>query len=214
MSVARRRLPALIAALAVAATVSGCSALAPALDFPLHELDAPGSVTDPGTELGLDDIAWVENTFNYPDGDVTYSVAISLRALEPLTASDWPDLVENPEDFEGYTPVVLIVEQHVFGEVPEGYNPESVDVFPIYEDGEVAPYVVVDFAMGYVDEEATCGHALYDSSNYFDKVSQYCLIGASEGGEIVGMRYDGQSASAFMVDESTPYWAAPIFWRP
>lgn len=210
----QRSLAALLAVFALAATVTGCSAFAPALDFPLLEVEEAGTVTDPGTELGLDDVAWVETTLNYVDeGDITNTIGISLRALEPLTADDWPDLVDNPEDFDGYTPVVLIVEQRIFGEVPEGYRPQTVEVFPIYEDGEVAPFVVVDFALGYVDQDATCGHALYDNRG-FDPIFQYCLIGAAEAGDIVGMRYDGQRASAFTADETTPYWADPIFWRP
>jgi hypothetical protein len=210
-----RRLGALAGLTALLAVGSGCSILSPApeLDFPLLEAESAGDVTEPGAELGIDDFGWVESTHSYGEGDeVTYTVGVALRELEPLTADDWPDLVENPEEFAGYTPVVLIVEQHVFGEVPEGYSPESVDVFPIYETGEVAPYVVVDFALGYVDDTATCGRRLYESDT-FDPVFQYCLIGASEEGEIVGIRFDGQTDTAILADESTPYWANPIVWR-
>ena len=215
MSVARRRLPALIAALAVAASVSGCSVLAPApvLDFPLLEAESAGSVTPPGTELGLDEFGWVENTLSYVDSEITYTVGVALRSVEPLTEGDWPDLVENPEEFAGYTPVVLIVEQRVFGEVPEGYSPETVDVFPIYADGTTAPYVVVDFALGYVDENATCGHLLYENEA-FDPIFQYCLIGAAEGdGEVVGFQFDGQDITQILADDDDPYYANPVVWR-
>jgi len=214
MSVLRRRLPALIAALAVAATVSGCSALAPApmLDFPLLDAEGAGSVTPPGTELGLDEFGWLEDTQSYVDEEVTYTVGVALRHIEALTEGDWPDLVENPEEFAGYSPVVLIVEQHVFGEVPEGYSPEGVDVFPIYADGSTAPYVVVDFALGYVDQNATCGHLLYETEA-FDPTFQYCLIGASEGGEIVGVQFDGQDVTQLLADDDDPYYAAPVVWR-
>lgn len=199
-----RRFSVLIAALAVAMTVSGCSAPAP-LDFPLLEVAEPGAVTDPGTELGLGDIGVIENA--------PHTTAISLRALEPLTTEDWGDLVENPEDFEGYTPVVLIIEQHVFGEAAEGFMASPVDVFPIYADGEVAPYVVVDnFFQGEVDQTETCGHNLYSAQNS-EQIFQYCLIGASETGDIVGIRYDGQSDQSIIADDTTPYWADPIFWR-
>lgn len=199
-----RRLPVLIAALAVAVTVSGCSAPAP-LDFPLLEVEEGGAVTDPGTELGLDDIGLIDNA--------PHTTAISLRAIEPLTTDDWADLVENPDDFAGYTPVVLIVEQHVFGEPAEGFAAAPVDVFPIYADGEVAPYVVVDnFFMGEVDQTETCGHSLHTTQDS-EQIFQYCLIGAAETGDIVGIRYDGQSDQSIIADESTPYWADPIFWR-
>jgi hypothetical protein len=213
MSVSRR-LPALIAALAVTATVAGCSALAPVLDFPLLEAESAGQVSAPGTELGLDEYGWVENTLNYgPGEDVTYTVGVALRSVEPMTADDWPDLVDNPEEFAGYTPVVLIVEQRVFGEVPEGYSPDAVDVFPIYADGTTAPYVVVDFALGYVDENATCGHLLYENEA-FDPIFQYCLIGAAEGGgEVVGFQFDGQDVSQLLADDDDPYYANPVVWR-
>ncbi len=142
-----------------------------------------------------------------------HTTAISLRALEPLTADDWGDLVENPEDFEGYTPVVLIVEQHVFGEAAEGFMASPVDVFPIYDDGEVAPYVVVDnFFQGEVDQTETCGHNLYNAQDS-EPIFQYCLIGAVRTGDIVGIRYDGQSDRSITADDTTPYWADPIFWR-
>lgn len=210
MSRILNRLAFAVAAPLTVITLAGCSA-AP-LDFPLLEISEAGSATEPGDELGIDDVAFLESSVNYAEGAQDYVTAVALRALEPRTADDWPDLVENPEDFADYTPVVLIVEQHIFGDVPEGYRPEPLDVFPVYADGEVAPYVVVDFAGGYVDSEATCGHTLYER-DYFEAVFQYCLIGAAEEGEIVGMRFDGQRGNAFTVDESTPYWQDPVFWR-
>lgn len=208
-----RRAITVSALLLLAVPLAACSS-APELDFPLVEVEAAGSVTAPGTALGLNEVGFVEHTLNFVDqGDITFVNAITLNAIEPRTVADWETLVENPEDFTDYTPTVLIVQQKVFGEVPETYDSTVVDVYPIYDDGTIAPYVIVDFALGYIDDNATCGYTLFSHTTP-ESDFQYCLIGAAEDErEIVGLAFNEQRSEGFMVDQDSPYFLEPITWR-
>ena len=206
MSTRRIGVPAALAAAAVV-LLSGCGE--ESYDYEPVDFGAPGEVTEPGTSLAFGEPAWLEHTFTGDSGDYTGVQGVSVLDITEGDASMFEEYA-NAEEFEGYTPY-LIVTQHQFADdVPEA--PATVDLFPMLADGSDAEWLTsgpITLA-GPGDE---CGLNLpdYDEENH---LLLQCFVGLGSNDQVVASaQYFAESYTAMVATEGNEYLEAPVSWE-
>ena len=181
-----------------------------AVDYDVAAVDfgAPGAVTGPGTPLTKGQPAWLNQTATYGEQELTGPTAVSVldvRALEPSIF----DQYSNAEDFAGYTPYAITFQQQWFYDVPAEYDPTTLDLFPIKEDGSDAEYLTGQFGFGAATN--SCGLQLpeYDEET---KTLVSCIIGLSKDQPITTAMYNGESYMSFMASPDNAYFTQPLSW--
>ena len=197
------------AALAVAAglALSGCGE--ESYDYEPVDFGAPGEVTVPGTALALGEPAWLEHTFSGDSGDYTGVQGVSVLDIVAGDASMFDDY-SNAEEFEGYTPYLIVTQFQFAADVPE--SPATVDLFPMLADGSDAEWLtsgVITLA-GPGDE---CGLNLpdYDEENH---TLLQCFVGLSNTDHpVASAEYIAESYTAMFATEGNEYLESPVSWE-
>lgn len=181
-----------------------------AVDYDVAAVDfgAPGAVTGPGTPLTKGQPAWLNQTATYGDQELTGPTALSVLDVQPLDASIF-DQYSNAEDFAGYTPYAIVFQQQWFYDVPAEYDPTTLDLFPIKEDGSDAEYLTGQFGFGAATN--ACGLQLpeYDEET---KTLVSCIIGLSTDLPITTAKYNGETYTSIIASADNAYFAQPLSW--
>jgi len=198
------------AALAVTAGVllSGCGE--ESYDYEPIDLGAPGDVTEPGTTLAFGEPAWLEHTFSTGTEDYTGVQGVTVLDVAAGDASMFEEYA-NAEEFDGYTPY-LVVTQHQFAEdLPADVDPDTVDLFPMLADGTDAEWLTSGYVTlaGPGDE---CGLDLPDYDEETRTLLQ-CFVALSSTDEAVtAAEYLAEDYTAMMATEGNEYLEAPVTW--
>lgn len=183
-----------------------------AVDYEVDAVDfgAPGAVTAPGTALGLGQAAWLNQTETYGDQEVSGGVGVAVLQVSELDASLF-DQFSNAEEFEGYTPYAVITQHQWLYDTPEGYDPATVDLFPLDATGADPEYLTSGFSLNSPGD--SCGLLLpeYDEEA---RVLVSCFVAlAKDGAVVTAAEYNGESYQSFMASSDNPYFPAPVTWR-
>jgi hypothetical protein len=143
-------------AIASAMTLSGCSLFTPDFEH-VAPSDVPKEYTEPGTELGQDEVARVFS--DSPEVDV----AISIREIKEYDQSLFNQF-DNKEEFEDYTPIVVVVQydtlddfdkggdlpsfESLGGKLGNGENAEALTSGFLSDTDSVCPYKLEDGGEG------------------------------------------------------------------
>lgn len=190
----------------LALTLSGCSLLAP--DY-AHEApkSVPSDYTEPGTELEQDEVARV--AFDDPEVDI----AVSIRVIEERDSSLFDDL-DNAEDFDGFTPVVVVAQYDTLDEIERGQGPIFYSLGGMLGNGEFAGALVED---GSSNTGSACPYSL-DSTNGGDGTWRLdCMVFLVPDGEelesIGYYGYDPYIGIGFVSEIGAPFSENPITWK-
>ena len=191
----------------LALTLSGCSLLAP--DY-AHEAPkgVPSEYTEPGTELEQDEAARVP--FDEPEIDI----AVSIRLIEERDSSLFDDL-DNAEDFDGYTPVVVVAQYDALDEFDKDVDrPTFYSLGGMLGNGEFAGALVED---GSSNTGSACPYSL-DPTNGGDGTWRLdCMVFLVPDGEelesIGYYGYDPYGIMAFVSEIGEPFSENPITWK-
>ena len=192
---------ALLAASALALT--GCSVFAP--DYAhVDPKGVPSEHTEPGTTLEQDEVARVP--FDEPEVDI----AVSIRLLEERGSEIFDDL-DNASEFDGYTPVVAVVQYDTLDTLTGDDRPSFYSLGGMLTNGEFASALEPD-GLG-----NTCPYSV-DSSNGGDGTWRLdCMVYLiPEGEELESIGYYGYnpySSFGFVSDIGAPYSESPIVWE-
>lgn len=115
MSTRRIGVPAVLV-VAAAVLLSGCGE--ESYDYEPVDFGAPGEVTEPGASLAFGEPAWLEHTFTGDGGDYTGVQGVSVLDITEGDASMF-DEYANTEEFEGYTPYLIVTQYQFADDVPE-----------------------------------------------------------------------------------------------
>jgi len=196
------------AVLAVAAlTLSGCSLLAP--DY-AHEApkNVPSDYTAPGTALEQDEVARV--AFDDPEVDI----AISIRLIEERDSSLFDEL-DNADDFDGFTPVVVVAQYDALDEFDkDAGRPTFHSLGGMLGNGEFAGALVEDGSGG---TGSACPYSL-DSTNGGDGTWRLdCMVFlVPDGEELASIGYYGYDpyvGIGFVSEIGEPFSENPITWK-
>lgn len=183
-----------------------------AVDYEVDAVDfgAPGAVTAPGTALGLGQPAWLNQTETYGDQEVSGGVGVAVLQVSELDASLF-DQFSNADEFEGYTPYAVITQHQWLYDTPEGYDPTTVDLFPLDATGADTEYLTSGFSLNSPGD--SCGLLLpeYDEDA---RVLVSCFVAlAKDGAVVTSAEYNGESYQSFIASSDNPYFPAPVTWR-
>lgn len=225
------------AALALALALSGCSgssggsgetkerkgsgAAAPTqatetgpleVDYEVEAVDfgAPGAVTGPGTALALGQPAWLNQTETYGEEEVSGGVGVAVLQVSELDAGLF-DQFSNAEEFAGYTPYAVITQHQWLYDTPEGYDPSTVDLFPLDASGADTEYLTSGFSLNSPGD--SCGLLLpeYDEEA---RVLVSCFVAlAKDGAVVTSAEYNGESYQSFIASSDNPYFPSPVVWK-
>jgi hypothetical protein len=172
------------------------------------EFGEPGAVTNPGTPLAKGEPAWLNQTATYGEEELTGPVGLSVLDVRALDASIF-DQYSNAADFEGYTPYAITFQQQWFYDVPADYDPTTMDLFPLLEDGTDAEYLTGQFGFGAATN--TCGLQLpeYDEET---KTLVSCIIGLSKDQPVTTAMYNGERYTSIMASPDNAYFTQPLSW--
>lgn len=206
MSTRRIGVPAVLA-VAAAVLLSGCGE--ESYDYEPVDFGAPGEVTEPGASLAFGEPAWLEHTFTGDGGDYTGVQGVSVLDITEGDASMF-DEYANTEEFEGYTPYLIVTQYQFADDVPE--SPATVDLFPMLADGSDAEWLTsgpITLA-GPGDE---CGLHLpdYDEENH---TLLQCFVGLSNNDQVVASaQYFAESYTAMVATDGNEYLDSPVSWE-
>ena len=200
-----RRTTASIALVAGAAlALSACSAFAPDHAF-VEPAGVPETYTAPGTELGLDEVARVVND----DPRVDY--AIQVRHAEEADGSVF-DALANPEDFEEFTPFVVVTQFTTLDEIEKDADPAPtfLALGGVLGNGEFAG--VLDDGFG----ANICPESVPGSSEGGAQWRLTCVIFlVPEGEELETLGFYGYNPygiTSFIEPGNEEYEENPILW--
>lgn len=182
------------------------------VDYEVEAVDfgAAGAVTAPGTALTLGQPAWLNQTETYGDQEVSGGVGVAVLQVSELDAALF-DQFSNAEEFEGYTPYAVITQHQWLYDTPEGYDPATVDLFPLDATGADTEYLTSGFSLNSPGD--SCGLLLpeYDEEN---RVLVSCFVAlAKDGAVVTSAEYNGESYQSFIASSDNPYFPAPVTWR-
>ncbi|WP_430592981.1 hypothetical protein [Humidisolicoccus flavus] len=186
---------------ASALVLTGCSAGEP--DVAAVDLGAAGEITEPGTTLAFEAPAWVD-----ADGA---TVGVTVLDIIEKDESFWNEA--DAETFAGQTPY-LIVTQFQY---PEGTNEDErpqIALYPIYEDGTDAQYVVTE-GIASISEEVSNACELNLAGYDADTASEVtCFIGSADAGKpITGVIYPNHGYNEQFIDPENLYFDSPVTWQ-
>lgn len=174
------------------------------------DFGAPAAVTPPGTALAVGQPAWLNQTVTFGEEEVTGGVGVSVLAVRKLD----PALFEqfsNADEFAQFTPYAVVTQQQWLYDVPADYSPETVDLFPIAEDGSDAQYLTSGFSLNSPGD--SCGLLLpeYDEEK---QVLVSCFVALSERDlRVTSAEYNGETYQSFMASTDNAYFPAPVTWQ-
>ena len=193
--------------LAAAVLLSGCGE--ESYDYEPVDFGAPGEVTEPGTTLAFGEPAWLEHTFSADSGEYTGVQGVTVLDIVAGDASMF-DGYSNSEEFEGYTPYLIVTQFQFADDVPE--SPDTVDLFPMLADGGDAEWLTsgpITLA-GPGDE---CGLNLPDYDEEKRTLLQ-CFVGLSNTDQAVASaEYVAESYTAMIATEGNEYLESPVTWE-
>lgn len=180
------------------------------VDYAAVDLGEPGDPTEPGTDLAFGEAAWVERPVD-PADEESETTLVGVSVLDVVEGD--PALFQsysNAEEFDGYTPY-LVVTQYRWTDAPvEGEDPAGVDLFPLAEDGTDLEYLTSGFSpfSGATDE---CGLTLpeYDAEA-MQAVS--CFVGLTTDEPVAVVEFNGEDYGAMFADAENEYFESPITW--
>lgn len=180
-----------------------------------HEVEAvdfgtPAAVTPPGTALTVGQPAWLNQTVTFGEEEVTGGVGVSVLAVRKLDPAIF-DQFSNADEFAAYTPYAVVTQQQWLYDVPAGSSPQTVDLFPIAEDGTDAQYLTSGFSLNSPGD--SCGLLLpeYDEEQ---QILISCFVAlAEEGVRVTSAEYNGETYQSFMASADNPYFPAPVTWQ-
>lgn len=173
----------------------------------------PGE-TEPGATLALGEPAWVTGSATPADAEEPVDVSIGLSLLQvsegdPSIWADW----DNAEEFEGYTPYLMVI-QYVYPDgLPEGVEePPAPAIFPLLSDGSGASFIeATNFGMG-AGASDECGYQLQGWDPETNTLVM-CAVGLSDAGEITGGLFNNDSWSTIVTGMDETYGENPIVWE-
>jgi len=169
-----------------------------------------GGVTPPGTALAVGQPAWLNQTVTFGEEEVTGGVGVSVLAVRKLDPAIFEQF-SNADEFAQYTPYAVVTQQQWLYDVPEDYSPETVDLFPIAEDGSDAQYLTSGFSLNSPGD--SCGLLLpeYDEDN---QILVSCFVALSEQGlRVTSAEYNGESYQSFIASSDNAYFPSPVTWQ-
>ncbi|WP_263119622.1 hypothetical protein [Cellulomonas sp. RIT-PI-Y] len=180
-------------------------------DYDVQAVDfgAPGAVTGPGTTLPFGTPAWLNQTETFGEQEVSGGVGVAVLEIRELDKSIYNQF-SNAEEFEAYTPYAVITQHQWLYDTPEGYDPTTVDLFPIAADGTDTQYLTSGFSFNSPGDN--CGLLLpeYDEET---RTSVSCFVALAEAQPVTAAEYNGESYSSFIASSDNPYFPAPITWQ-
>ena len=195
------------ALITLALTLSGCSLLQ--ADY-AHESpkDVPSDYTEAGTELEQDDVARI--AFDDPEVDI----AVSIRLIEKRDSSIFDDL-DNADEFEGFTPFVVVAQYDTLDEFDkDAGRPSFYSLGGMLENGEFASALVEDGSGG---TGSACPYSL-DSTNGGDGTWRLdCMVFLVPDGETLASigyyGYDPYVGIGFVSEAGEAFAENPITWK-
>lgn len=177
-------------------------------DVAAVDFGAPGAVTAPGTPLAKGQPAWLNQTATYGDQELTGPIGLSVLDVRALDASIF-DQYSNAEEFAGYTPYAITVQQQWFYDVPADFDPSTTDLFPLKEDGSDAEYLTGQFGFGATRN--ACGLQLpeYDEET---KTLVSCIVGLSTDLPVTTAQYNGERYTSIIASADNQYFNQPLSW--
>jgi hypothetical protein len=169
-----------------------------------------GAVTPPGTALAVGQPAWLNQTVTFGEDEVTGGVGVSVLAVRKLDPAIFEQF-SNADEFAQYTPYAVVTQQQWLYDVPADYSPETVDLFPIAEDGSDAEYLTSGFSLNSPGD--SCGLLLpeYDEEN---QILISCFVALSERDlRVTSAEYNGESYQSFLASSDNAYFPAPVTWK-
>ncbi|WP_420113690.1 hypothetical protein [Pseudactinotalea sp.] len=186
---------------------------APEFDVEAIDLGEPGE-TEPGTTLALGEPAWVTTQVTPSDSDTAEDVQMGLTLLDITEGSTdiWAGW-ETEDEFEGYTPYLMVLQYSYPDGLPEGVeSPPAPAIFPLLEDGSGASFIEAqNFGMG-AGASDVCGYTLqgWDPETNTNVV---CAVGLSDAGPITGGLFNGDNWSGILQGWDETYGNSPIIWE-
>ena len=181
------------------------------VDYAVEAVDfgEPGAVTPPGTALPFGTPAWLNQTVTVDGADVTGGVGVSVLEVRELDASVF-DQFSNADEFAGYTPYAIITQHQWLYDVPEGSDPETLDLFPLTQDGADANYLTSGFSFNSPGD--SCGLALpeYDEE---DRVLVSCFVALSQSVPVTSAEYNGEGYHSIVASSENAYIPPPVTWQ-
>lgn len=180
------------------------------VDYAAVDLGEPGEPTEPGTDLAFGEAAWVERPVDAADEE-SPTALVGVSVLDVVEGDPALfDTYSNAEEFDGYTPY-LVVTQYQWTEAPvDGEDPPTVDLFPLAEDGTDLEYLTSGFSpfSGATDE---CGLTLpeYDAEAM---QALSCFVGLSTDAPVAVVEFNGEDYGTMFADAENAYFESPITW--
>jgi len=173
------------------------------------DFGAAGDVTGPGATLPFGTPAWLNQTETFGDQEVSGGVGVAVLEIRELDKSIYKQF-SNAEEFEQYTPYAVITQHQWLYDTPEGYDPTTVDLFPIAADGTDTQYLTSGFSFNSPGDN--CGLLLpeYDEAT---RTAISCFVALADGTPVTAAEYNGESYSSFIASSDNPYFPAPITWQ-
>lgn len=182
------------------------------VDYEVQPVDfgPAGAVTAPGTALTVGQPAWLNQTVTVGEEEITGGVGVSVLAVRKLDPTIFEQF-SNADEFAQYTPYAVVTQQQWLYDIPEDASPETVDLFPIAEDGSDAQYLTSGFSLNSPGD--SCGLLLpeYDEEN---QVLVSCFVALSERDlRVTSAEYNGETYQSFMASSDNAYFPAPVTWQ-
>jgi hypothetical protein len=188
--------------------LTGCSAFSS--DFE-HEdpTGVPSSYTEAGAVLELDEAALIAND------EPSVDIAISIREAKELDKSFYDEL-SNGEDFEQYTPYVVVVQYDTLDEFDKDSRPSFKGLGGILESGELAGALVND-SSGLASAQSVCPYSLSSTNGGDGTWRLDCIIFlVPEGDSLSSLAYYGYSPYStigLIARGAEGFDENPILWK-
>lgn len=176
------------------------------------EVTVPETLATPGATVAIGETVLVPGKAYERRDDSSYitdaEVGFTVAEVKHEEAA-WFDELENPEDFAGYTPV-LVSTQYNLPEGSELERPSAAAPYGVLDNGEYTEFLSLE---GFKSSTEFCwGASMGSSGADFDLRCTVLLV--PEGAELASLEWDGQQASmgvgASEGDPVFPFTQAPL----
>lgn len=167
-------------------------------------------ITAPGTPLTKGEPAWLTDSvvFGGDEEETEFTVGVSVLEVRELDVSLF-DQFSNADEFANYTPYAIIVQHTWVEDAPGDNNQQTIDLFPVKEDGSEAEYLTSGFSFSSPGDSCELELPDYDPAT---RTLVSCFVGLTEDLPIVTAEYNGEGYYSVIVSSDNEYWDAPLSW--
>ncbi|GAB3811041.1 hypothetical protein GCM10028820_01600 [Tessaracoccus terricola] len=174
------------------------------------DVTVPETLVDPGTTVALGETVRVPGSAYEvrDDGRYVAQSEVGLTVAEVKYEDEgWFKELNNPEDFAGYTPVLVSTQANIPAD-SEFESPSAASPYGVLDNGEYTEYLSLD---GFKSSAEFCWGSNYGASSAEHKMDCTVLL-VPEGAALASLEWDGQSVNGGLVadDPAAAYIENPL----